>query len=338
MTPLPIPPLKANIVRRQLLKDLPSASGIEYCGGNWYVIGDDSPWLYVLDNEWQVIQRIALFVPEPPMASENAGAAAIERTIERIPKALKPDFEMLTVIQVGSEEMLLAAGSGSLSPQRDIAYLIHPNTYNQATRLSLTPLYDQLRAMPEVVGSGRLNLEGLAADAERIFFLQRGNVSGKNVLIQYDLPAFLDFITGQSGQLPIPKVYAYRLPSLGGLQSGFSGASLLPATIHMQPGRLELAHAPSTQSVLLFTASIEDTADEILDGQSMGSLVGFIDFSQPEQLPGWAWIKEAGKIFTGKVESIVPLGILSPTELQALAVTDNDFGDSEILELRISWG
>jgi hypothetical protein len=338
MTSLTIPQLQANIVRRRILKDLPSASGIEYCGGNWYIIGDDSPWLYILDNEWQIIQKIALFVPERPATLENAGAATIERAIERIPKALKPDFEMLTVLKAGSEEMLLAAGSGSLSPQRDAAYVIRPNNNHQANRISLTPLYDQLRAMPEVVGNGRLNLEGLAADAECVFFLQRGNVSGKNVLIQYDLPAFMDFLTGLPGQLPIPKVYSYRLPSLGGLQSGFSGASLLPATIDMQAGQPVLTHARGTHTVLLFTASIEDTADEILDGQSMGSLVGFIDFSQPEQLSGWAWINEGGKKFTGKVESIISMGILSPTELQALAITDNDFGDSEILELRISWG
>ncbi len=321
-------PLKASVTRRQLLHNLPSASGIERMGSALYIISDDSPWLYVLDDQWKLSQMIALFTPEGVTDGTNS------RT-PRIPKKQKPDFEMMTRLQIASEEMLLVAGSGSQSPLRDVGYLIRPAEPVRVERIGLTPLYDQLRALPEVVGTGKLNLEGLAADNENLFFLQRGNVSGLHVIIRYNLPSFINYLTGQSDQLPAPVVYPFELPAIAGIRAGFSGATIVQGSLI--PGIAVSSSTIERPSMLLFTASVEDTPDEINDGETLGSLVGFIELKQSLRLLSWAWITENEIHFTGKVESITPIGEPVGSSLLAIAVTDNDCGDSEILELSISW-
>ncbi|MES2730703.1 MAG: hypothetical protein V4714_03110 [Bacteroidota bacterium] len=311
--------MKAIITRRQVIPTLPSASGVEWIGNQGYIIGDDSPWLYVLNDQWAIVQKAALFTAEP-LADPKKRTDWANNQDRRMAKKIKPDYETITQLQMGSTAALLIAGSGSKSPQRDNAFLIQLGNAIQANWISLTPLYDQLRAMPQVVGSGKLNVEGLAANHDSVCLLQRGNITGNNVVIQYDLPAFVAYLTGQQPLLPTPIVSRFELPFLAGIQAGFSGATFLPHS-----------------STLLFTASVENTADEISDGESLGSLVGMIDLQQPSTSLSWAWITENGLPFTGKVESIAIQEGTSITGLTAIAVTDNDCGDSEILEVRIDW-
>jgi hypothetical protein len=293
-----------------------------------------------IDRQWNSVGKVALFAAEGFRARVRTEPNTPDNGILCIPKKQKPDFEMLTRLQIGGEEVLLVAGSGAESPQRDRGFLVCPDTSLQVTPVSLTQLYDQLRKLPEVVGRGRLNLEGLAADHEWVFFLQRGNVSGLNVLIRYDLLSFAKYLNEPSHPLPEAQVYAYELPSLAGIRSGFSGATLLTVQdgsacwkrLSATWGELSL---PAT--LLLFTASLEDTADEILDGETLGSLVGFLNPDQPGQLLSWTWITEKGQPYTGKVESIAVLPEPAADGLLAVAVTDNDLGDSEMLELKLSW-
>ena len=299
--------LRAVVVRRQPLTHVPSASGIEWVADRWYVIGDDSPWLHVLDRRWQLLDRFLLFAPE--------NAARVTPGV-RISKSRKPDLEMLTVLRAPGEE-LLVAGSGSVSPQRDVAYLVRPDNPGMVTAHSLTPFYDQLRVRADVVGTGRLNLEGLAANHESICFLQRGNVTGNNAVICFELNAFLACLRHPTTPPPEPRVDQYALPTLGNLRAGFSGATFLPGT-----------------STLLFTASVEDTTDEINDGPALGSLMGLLNVNDPGRAP-CAFIEENGRPYAGKVESIAVAGDWDHSWL-AVAVTDSDGGESEILEIRIT--
>jgi hypothetical protein len=57
------------------LSEVPSGSGITRYNGNYLAIGDDSPYLFTLDEDFKVIGRILL----------------IDNTNERIPKPEKPD-------------------------------------------------------------------------------------------------------------------------------------------------------------------------------------------------------------------------------------------------------
>lgn len=294
----------AEIIQKVSLPGIHSASGIEVLEESIFIAGDDSAWLYVLDSSWQPLRRISLF--RSPVPAED-----------KIPKPLKPDLEAITSLPWQGETMLLLVGSGSQKNRQD-AFLVNPRT-DEVRRYSLAPLYDQLRTLQRVVGNRKLNLEGLAVSGEEIIFLQRGNVSGTNVLISYNLTHFTGWLEG--GALPQPVISAFGLPSVEGYDAGFSGA----ATILSRPG------------LLLFTASVEATDDEILDGAMLGSFVGAIDLDSRELSPAnLAPVLENGQAYKGKVESIA-VWEEKPDGCTALAVTDSDGGESELLLLEIHW-
>src|SRR5687768_1753982 len=92
--------MKVSVIKKALLEDLPSASGMEIIDGVIYIIGDDSPYLYVLDHSLRVINKVELFKTE----DFESG---------RIPKKLKPDLETLTSLTISGNKYLLATGSGS---------------------------------------------------------------------------------------------------------------------------------------------------------------------------------------------------------------------------------
>jgi hypothetical protein len=295
--------LKATILKQAALPGIHSASGVEVLGDRIYIVGDDSAHLYVLDLDWQPVSTIRLF--DSPVPDD-----------EPIPKAQKPDLEALTLLPLGDQTVLLAIGSGSLENRQD-AFVIHPGT-GVVQRHSLAPLYDHLRTLPGVVGTRLLNLEGAVVTGPEIVFLQRGNVSGTNVAIGFDTVQFVAWLTG-NGPLPEPVVRSYVLPTVEGYGAGFSGAAPLPS----QPG------------AFLFTASVEATNDEILDGEMLGSFAGIAHLDRPGDLSGWCVpILHHGQAYPGKVESICLL-TETPTSLRALAVTDADGGTSELLLLEM---
>ncbi len=295
--------MKATILKKIALPGIHSASGVEVLDDRIYIVGDDSAWLYVLGLDWKPAGTIRLFDPPVPDAA-------------RIPKPQKPDLEALTTLPLGGETVLLAIGSGSLANRQD-AFVIHPRT-GAVQRHSLAPLYDHLRTLPDVVGTRLLNLEGAVVTGPEIVFLQRGNVSGTNVAIGFMTEEFTGWLTG-NGPLPRPVVRSFVLPTVEGYGAGFSGAAPLPS----RPG------------AFLFTASVEATNDEILDGEMLGSFAGIAHLDQPGDLSGRCVpILHHEQAYPGKVESICLL-TETPTSLQALAVTDADGGASELLLLEI---
>jgi hypothetical protein len=295
--------VQVSISKTHFLPHIPSASGVEVLQNTIYIIGDDSSWLYVLNINAQLTERIALF-DSPDLING------------RISKKAKPDFEALTLLPVGSSQQLLVAGSGSKSPERDNGYLINVHTSN-IRPVSLTGLYNQLRQQPDVIGAGKLNIEGIAANHEQIIFIQRGNVTGNNVLISYPAEDLYNYLTAKSVHAPLPVVQPYVLPRLLELQSGFSGITFIPGT-----------------SQLLFTASVEDTANEIDDGEIMGSYIGLIDLHNPENTKSHL-ITFEGSTYPGKIESIAVQGVDISGHIRAVAVTDSDQGGSELLFLDI---
>src|SRR4051812_48751602 len=99
--------MKLTLLSRQILHNIPSASGIEIINNSIYVIGDNSPWLFILDDKYQLKGKWQI------APTENL-------TEGKIPKPLKPDFEAMTGITWNSEKGLLIFGSGSKSPERDV--------------------------------------------------------------------------------------------------------------------------------------------------------------------------------------------------------------------------
>jgi hypothetical protein len=295
--------LQVSIIKKYFLPDVPSASGVEVVRDRIYIVGDDSSWLYILNTQAKLTDKVALF-------------ASPDLINGRIPKISKPDFEALTVVEMYGHPKLITVGSGSKSPERDKGYLIDLQTYT-ALPIHLTPIYDHLRGIQEVIGAGKLNIEGLAANHEQIVFVQRGNISGNNVLISYPAGELYMYLTQQSDLLPIPLIQSFRLPTLSDLQSGFSGITFIPGS-----------------SRLLFTASVENTVNEIDDGEILGSYIGLIDLHDPAAMRS-TLIDFEGTPYLGKVESIAVQGIEATGIIQAVAVTDSDRGGSELLFMQI---
>ncbi len=295
--------MQARILSRKPLFGIPSASGIEVTGGQIFVIGDDSAWLFVLNRQYELVRRIRLYEP-------------VSGTAHRIPKPMKADLEAMAAFQYRGSPQLFVIGSGS-AQNRNVGFRIETEGAFRVHAYDLSGFYGFLRRHPQIVGNRRLNLEGLAVSKDTIFFLQRGNVSGINALVSLPLPVFFDCLENNR-PVAEPDIRNCQLPEIQGLLSGFSGLAAIDS------------HR------LLFTATLENTADEIADGQSLGSFAGVIDLRQPETRLRFAPIL-ANQPYASKVESIAVLEMISENHLHALAVTDSDGGVSELLVLEIQW-
>lgn len=310
--------MKASIIKKAIFDNLPSASGVEIIDGIIYVVGDDSPYLYCMDHSLKILDKIELF------ASDDFETG-------RIPKKIKPDLECITPIEINGKKHLLLFGSGS-AENRDKGFLVKlPTKYNKkhiVQAVSFTGLYQLLKSNPDVVGDSILNLEAAATTDSHLILFNRANKSGNNSVLYFDLEEFTVYLTENNDLIPFPKIYNYILPEIGGVPSGFSGASVM-------------------DNKLFFTAAAEDTDDPVADGAVTGSLIGWMDIltvdnirgGNPEALSsikGFAVIEENGKTYKGKVESISLFEKESNNEYIAIAVTDNDMGGSEILMVDIS--
>lgn len=151
--PLLLPSCGKNITLKEVtrLEQYPSASGIEFIGNLFYLIGDDANNLLVLDSNFIPVDSIALYAfPE-----------------KRIPKKIKADLESICFTK---EKKLFLAGSGSLSPYRNTGWLIDP-----VTRTKDSIRLDTLYARMQQNGIQELNLEGCTAVPGFILFSNRGS-------------------------------------------------------------------------------------------------------------------------------------------------------------------
>lgn len=306
--------MKATLQRLHAYPHIPSASGMEVAGNRLYVIGDDSPWLYILNlSTLQQVGQIRLF------ASGDFGSG-------RIPKALKPDLECLTLLPIAGRDHLAAFGSGS-APNRARCYtLLLPGTNQKPAQVrphSLQHLYAALQADPDLLGPEVLNLEGAAVTASQLLLFQRAAKGGPNLVLVFRQQEFAAYLSGTRKTLPAYQSIPFQLPQLEGISARFSGA-----TVH--------------ENRLFFSASVENTDDAILDGEVLGSYIGWVDLDELQAgagplKPHTVLVRnQQGEPYRGKVESLVILDSPRAHTFRALAITDNDQGQSELLELEVT--
>jgi hypothetical protein len=307
--------MEVTILNKKLYRTISSASGLEIIGGQVYVVGDDTPFLYVLNiNTLEPITKVRLFASGP-------------FTTGRIPKAIKPDLESMTTLTIAGETQLVAFGSGS-APTRNKCYTIKlPRTAGSAAEIkeySLEKLYRVLQEDKSLLNGDVLNLEAAAVTPDnQLLLFQRSALNGPNTLLRFSAAEFGDHLTGKAGNIPTYEIFQFELPGLGELKSRFSGAYTF-------------------EDKLFFTASVENTTDAILDGEVMGSFVGWINLADLQEGAGSPVLQTAlitnpdGAPYKGKVESLVIQKKESSGTYRALAITDNDNGESELLELRLT--
>lgn len=290
--------LDIEILSLRILKDVPSASGIAKFKDGFYVIGDDSPYLFKIDKHFDLISKNLIY------SSDNLQGSTI-------PKMDKPDFEAMELI---SETEILVFGSGSKSPERDVCVVVDIEKEIKYKEYDISLFYEYIRRM-KVMDGYELDIEGLAMYGELLYLFNRG----RNIIFRFPYNDFISYCKA-GVDFPIPEVSIYSLPKINDLQAGFSGAS----TYGQKP-------------YLIFTASVEDAPNAYDDGPVLGSFIGLIEINNGNLSDEIIIKKIPNPGFPLKVESVIVDKILSETESELILVTDNDGEPSEILRLRMTF-
>lgn len=293
--------MQFEISEQRELKGVPSASGVEVTNSGIYVIGDDSPWIFLLNKNFEVEKKYHLF------PKNETGDSIIE-------KMQKPDLEALTK---GNREgtKLYAFGSGSKSPERDVLLEIDLLDSMQVKEHALMDFYSTLRNEANLSAED-LNIEAAEVLEENLFLFNRG----KNLILKYSLSEFNNYLIA-GGKTPVPIIYEILLPEISSIPSGFSGA-----TVDERTGSI------------IFTATVEDTQNWIDDGEVLGSFIGVINIKDLGKItaPEFIAIVKEEAYLRIKVESISILTAISDKELEIILVTDSDGGESEFLRGKLT--
>ncbi|HLV41300.1 MAG TPA: hypothetical protein VKY37_03385 [Brumimicrobium sp.] len=290
--------MKFTITHTKSSTQIPSGSGIVKSGHNYYVIGDDSPFLFTLNEQLEVISKTLIISSEGIVGN-------------RIPKPIKPDFESIEIIE---EKELVVFGSGSKSPHRDVLIHILVEGPMVITQYSLTAFYAELRRLPELQDS-ELNIEASAFHSNQLYLFNRN----KNVIFKFDYCAFSAYIRGE-GSFPKPEIKQFTLPEINGIEAGFSGATIL-----------------KSQAKIIFTASVEDTDNAYDDGEILGSIIGMIDVSNDTIADSYSACLIPNGTENYKVESITIEEEISSETVKVVMITDDDKGNSILLKGLLSW-
>jgi hypothetical protein len=287
--------MRFSLLSRKKLSDIPSASGIEVIGDSMYIMGDDSPWLFRLDEKFEVTEKIAI-------GDINAAVNG------KIPKPVKPDLEAMAAF--GNE--LLLFGSGSKSPQRDILVQVNTKAGNSVKKYSLVQFYNSLCTISGFTRK-ELNIEAAVIVEEALYLFNRG----KNIIFKLNPNELLIHTEGKR-ESPAFEIFRVKLPSLNEIESGFSGACATP-----------------DQKQIVFTASVENTPNWIDDGDVLGSFVGIFPIISLKNYfsPGCVAVTDKeNNILKIKVESVAVHRVSSSNKLQLLLVTDSDGSASELIK------
>ena len=140
----------------KVAENYPSGSTICQLNDKFYVMGDDSAEILVLNQDMEETGRIEIFIKGDEM---------------RLPKDTKADVESSVAVNYQGKSAVLFLGSGSFSPHRDSIFLMDPEL-KQVTRIDSQKFYDSLRL--EV---NELNIEAAAMIDEELLLGLRANTS-----------------------------------------------------------------------------------------------------------------------------------------------------------------
>ena len=290
--------MKFSITNTKKIPQIPSGSGIAKSEDTYYIIGDDSPFLFALNEQYAVISQTRII---------DSG----ELVNGRIPKSLKPDFESLEMI---GEKEIIVFGSGSKSPQRDVFIHILLEEPLHITKYEISHFYDELRDLPELEDS-ELNIEATAFHNNQLYLFNRK----KNLILKFEYSELFSYIKGER-DFPKPETKQFTLPEIDGIEAGFSGATVL-----------------KSESKIIFTASAEDTDNAYDDGEILGSMIGIIDISNERIANSFKSCSIPNGKENYKVESVTVKEQISSGETKVVLITDDDIGNSLIIEGILRW-
>lgn len=283
-----------HLIKKQTI-NYPSGSAMEFYNNILYIIGDDVNYILCLDEAWKEIKRIELFA----------------FTGTRIPKPEKPDLECATII----DNKLYVVGSGSLSPQRDVAFIVHLDE-DKVKRISTAAFYALFRDRNLVA---EMNIEGFTDCKDKLLFFNRANTQQANQLLITDHKIIKKQFPDKFKVLPV------EIANLRQLPLGISGACY-----------------DDKNDILFLSASAENTSNAYDDGEIEGSAIGVV-FNAYQKLNDKKYtidklicLDDVHQDFQQqKIESICILRQSNNTYRMAM-VADNDDGKSVLFEVEIT--
>lgn len=291
------------------VQSISSGSGMVPYGNGYLVVGDDTPYLFTVDQAFGLRDQ-SILKPYP-------------MEYRRIDKSRKPDYEAMARFSDPTGDWVLVLGSGSKKNVREVGFLLSADQRVVLER-SLAPLYKQLAAAGGLNGKQTLNIEGLAVARNQAFFFNRGN-SGPNLIFRADLGEVVAYMHGERETLSRVDRYDIRLPVVKGFEATFSGADYWPQ-----------------RDALVFTASVEATGDAYADGAVLGSYVGLVRLDElragerndlSDKLVRLS--NKQGRPLLTKVESIALTGS-DARQAKGALVSDNDDGTSVFFDFTLS--
>lgn len=293
-------------------KQLPSGSGMSWHAGRYFVVGDDSPWLFVLDRKFAITRRVLL--KDYPVQGNG-----------RIAKDVKPDYEAMATVRWKGSVWNLILGSGGKKGPRETGLLVPADFKSDAYTRDMAVLYRDFAALAGFKAGQFVNIEAVAIARGDAYLFNRGNAD-RNLLFKVALADLLAFMTGNTDRIADIRMHEARLPRLEGTEAGFSGADYWPEI-----------------DSLVYSASVEGTDNAHDDGAVLGSYLGLIPLSTlkdgaPLDLTRSARrLTQRGTPVKTKVESIALTRTDRHRAVGAL-VSDNDDGTSEFFDLVLTIG
>ncbi|MFT3795618.1 DUF6929 family protein [Flavobacterium sp.] len=201
------------------------------------------------DNTLLLIGDNSGFLYEYQMDDQSLNHhALIEHPKANIPKKEKPDFEAITF----DDQNVYVFGSGSTENRNKMVTLDRQTKKTTATT-DLTNLYLSMQSFAQIAPED-FNIEGVVYTPDSWYFFQRGNgANGKNGIFS---------VNAKNLEGDFTMVYnEYELPKIKGVQASFTDAVIVG-------------------DALWFLAAAENTQSTYLDGDILGSLIGYIDLKK----------------------------------------------------------
>ncbi|MES2445619.1 MAG: hypothetical protein V4546_00480 [Bacteroidota bacterium] len=212
------------------IKGIGSASGLFLKQDFLYVIGDNSAYLYEYDIDSKTLNKIQILKDLP--------------VLENIPKAQKPDFEVLCHY----ENSLYILGSGSTA-NRNLMLKFDLQT-KQVSQHDLSSLYAKIKHQCKI-DDENLNIEGAVFNGSNWYLFNRGN--------------------GKAQKNGIVKLGGSDLTSADDIH--FVPIILLKDNKKLVSFTDALLH----KNEIYFIAAAEDTKSTYEDGKILGSYIGCIN-------------------------------------------------------------
>ena len=302
--------------------DLPAhvraGSGLAWIGERLAVVQDDARFVALVTVAGAKIEAIALPRGEGGLRQFDDA---------RGNKKFKLDLEACVAIPGGSEDLLLALGSGSSTRRRHVVRI--DRWTDTPPRVQLTDAsawYRRLEQETRFAGSD-LNIEGALVADEHLTLVGRGNGAARhgdvprNATCRVHVDTLLDWIDDPDRLAPPSPgdVAQFDLGVLGGVPLGFTDVAVYGNDV-------------------LYTAAAEASADARLDGAVIGSVIGLIP--RGDGRPRYAPMTDvAGATLRDKVEGVV-VDPTNPRRLLVIIDGDDATRPSELceVELRGGWG